>query len=133
MDGLINVYDTTVADEDDALIHIINHGSSISHAGFLSATEIYALSHDESFTVQQLADLGEELSSSSSSPAPIDQSRQVFGDLRPILKCDYIVDIIQSFRPNEFVIGAGSHRYVYAAAAAAAYSHSIATNPSSRP
>lgn len=110
MDGLINIYDTAIADEDDALIHIINHGSSISHAGFLSDTEIYALSHDESFTVQQLDNLGEELSITG-------QSRLVFGDLRPILKCDYIVDIIQSSRPKEVIIGAGSHRYVYAAAA----------------
>lgn len=103
MDGLINVYDTTIADEDDALIHIINHGSSISHAGFLSDTEIYALSHDESFTVQELDDPSEA--------SPTGQSRLVFGDLRPLLKCDYIVDIIQSARPKEAIIGAGSHRY----------------------
>lgn len=112
MDGVINIYDTNIADEDDALIHIINHGSSISHAGFLSDTEIYALSHDESFTVQQLADSGEKSSLLSSSPSPVDQSRQVFGDLRPILECDYIVDVIQSSRPNEVIIGAGSSRYL---------------------
>lgn len=102
MDGLINIYNTTIVDEDDALIHIINHGSSISHAGFLSDTEIYALSHDESFTIQQLDYPGE---------ASADQSRLLFGDLRPVLKCDYIVDIIRS-GPKEAIIGAGSHRCV---------------------
>ena len=117
MDGLINVYDTNIVDEDDALVHIINHGSSISHAGFLSDTEIYALSHDESFTVQQLDDIDPDEASSPAAAAAAAaaagvQSRLVFGDLRPILKCDYIVDIIQSSRPKEVIIGAGSHRYV---------------------
>jgi hypothetical protein len=100
MDGLINIYDTTVVDEDDALLHIINHDSSIHHAGFLSEREVFALSHDESFRVEGLSDPDE---------ASSDQSRLILGDLRPVLNCDYIVDIIGTCN-NEVIVGAGSHR-----------------------
>lgn len=95
MDGLINIYDTRIVDEDDALMNIINHDSSISHAGFLSDNDVYAVSHDESFAVHPLGD----------------ESMSIFGDLRPVLKSDYIVDIIGSCN-NEAIVGAGSHRYV---------------------
>lgn len=112
MDGLINIYDTTIEDEDDALLHIINHGSSISHAGFLSEKEIYALSHDESLTVQSLDDPdGEE---SAASTADHHHPRTIFGDLRPILKCEYIVNVLPLSRSknNGAIVGAGSHRFV---------------------
>ena len=100
MDGLVNIYNTTIVDEDDALIRVVNHGSSISHAGFLSDKEIFALSHDESFTVQPLDEPEEEST---------DHPGLAFGDLRPVLSCDYVVDIILS-RQNEAVIGVGPHR-----------------------
>ncbi|KAL9038861.1 MAG: hypothetical protein Q9180_002877, partial [Flavoplaca navasiana] len=80
-DGLVNLFDTSVTDEDDALIQVFNHGSSISHSGFLSDHEIYALSHDEIFSIY-----GAE--------APIPTC--ALGDLRPHLKCEYVVDLISS-------------------------------------
>ncbi|KAL8824491.1 MAG: hypothetical protein Q9191_005025 [Dirinaria sp. TL-2023a] len=46
-DGLLNVFDISIKDEDDALVQILNHGSSIHHAGLLSDTELCAVSHDE--------------------------------------------------------------------------------------
>ncbi|KAL8636658.1 MAG: hypothetical protein Q9228_005971, partial [Teloschistes exilis] len=55
-DGLINLYDTTITDEDDALIQVFNHGSSIAHADFLSDHEVFALSHDEIFSIYDLKD-----------------------------------------------------------------------------
>ena len=110
MDGLINVYNTSIIDEDDALLQIINHDSSISHAGFLSDTEIYALSHDEKFTIQHLIDDpgdGEEAVATNQKQEP--QPPLAFGDLRPVLNCEYVVDVIRSGQ-REAVIGAGSHR-----------------------
>ncbi|KAI4104899.1 MAG: hypothetical protein L6R37_003023 [Teloschistes peruensis] len=55
-DGLVNLYDTTITDEDDALIQVFNHGSSIAHADFLSDHEVFALSHDEIFSIYDLKD-----------------------------------------------------------------------------
>ena len=34
-DGLVNILDTRIADEDEVVIQAVNHGS-IHHAGFLS-------------------------------------------------------------------------------------------------
>ena len=83
----------------------INHGSSINRAGFLTTTDIFALSHDELFSIYELeTDLDE---------SPSDQPPKVFGDLRSRLNCEYIVDVAPSLLRNEgeAIVGAGSHRY----------------------
>ncbi|KAL8761104.1 MAG: hypothetical protein Q9184_002755 [Pyrenodesmia sp. 2 TL-2023] len=78
-DGLVNLYDTATTDEDDALIHVFNHGSSIAHAGFLSEQELYALSSDENFSICETGDV---------KPDGDYGSTHAFGDLRPQLLCD---------------------------------------------
>lgn len=105
-DGLVNIYDISIADEDDALVQVQNHGSSINHAAFLSDSEFFALSHDEMFSVYHLNNEQGD-STDESSPAPI-----VFGDLRPKLDCEYVVDVIPSGSSDgvDAIIGAGSHR-----------------------
>ncbi|KKA24237.1 WD domain protein [Rasamsonia emersonii CBS 393.64] len=70
-DGLVNIYDTTITDEDEALLQVINHGS-IHRAGFLSEKAVYALSHDEVFAIHPMTD-----PDSKDDPSPIQ-----FGDLR---------------------------------------------------
>ncbi|KEY79300.1 hypothetical protein WD repeat protein [Aspergillus fumigatus] len=82
-DGLVNIYDTTITDEDDALVQVINHGS-VHHAGFLGERTIYALSHDEDFSVHPATDPDEQ----AEEPKPIQ-----FGDLRQPLKCEYIAQL----------------------------------------
>ncbi|KAL2006552.1 hypothetical protein VTN00DRAFT_9220 [Thermoascus crustaceus] len=84
-DGLVNVYDTTIIDEDDTLRQVINHGS-IHHAGFLSEQAIYALSHDEVFSIYPATDPEDERSEP---PSPLQ-----FGDLRQPLSCEYVVQIL---------------------------------------
>lgn len=100
IDGLVNLYDITITDEDDALIEVFNHGSSISHAGFLSDNEIYALSHDEIFSIYDTAGFHQD---------DAHESTHAFGDLRPQLQCEYIVDLVSSASTG-FVLAAGSHR-----------------------
>ncbi|KAF1832175.1 WD40 repeat-like protein [Decorospora gaudefroyi] len=79
-DGLINIFDTTQADEDDALYQVINHGSAIAHAGFmLPGTDVYALGTDETASFYALQSLREE----EEEPAP-----RVWGDVRERLGCD---------------------------------------------
>lgn len=101
-DGLVNIYDISISDEDDALVQVQNHGSSISHAGFLSNSDFFALSHDETFSIYHLNEHGD----STNEPPPT-----VFGDLRPKLDCEYVVEAIPSSSGGvEAIIGAGSHR-----------------------
>ena len=78
---------------------MFNHGSSISHAGFLSESALYALSHDETMSIYQ-RDVQEEESNSLSSVA--------FGDMRVRLGCEYIVDVLLS--DGGAMVGVGSHR-----------------------
>lgn len=83
-DGLVNIYDTTIMDEDEALLQVINHGS-VHHAGFIGEKAIYALSHDEAFSIHPFNDPDENVVE----PAPIQ-----FGDLRSVLQCDYVVNVL---------------------------------------
>ncbi|KAJ5682688.1 hypothetical protein N7462_005853 [Penicillium macrosclerotiorum] len=82
-DGLVNVYDTTVVDEDEALVQVINHGS-VHHAGFLSERTIYALSHDEHFSVHPATDPDDP----AQDPEPVH-----FDDVRDPLGCEYVVQM----------------------------------------
>ena len=101
-DGLVNIYDITVDDEEDALYQVVNHGSSIHHGGFLGDMDIFALSHDETLSVHRLADPNEH----TEEPSPT-----LFGDLRETLECEYIVEVLRS--ADGILVGAGSHRYIH--------------------
>ena len=98
-DGLVNLYDINVADEDDALLQVINHGS-IHHAGFLSETAVYALSHDETFSIHPITNPDSEGENESS---PIQ-----FGDLRPSLGCEYVVQTLTSDNGQGSYLAAGN-------------------------
>ena len=82
-DGLVNIYDTTVTDEDEALVQVINHGS-VHHAGFLSERTIYALSPDEHFSVHPATNPDEP-------DAGLEP--QDFFDVRDPLACEYVVQL----------------------------------------
>ncbi|KAA8651619.1 WD repeat protein [Aspergillus tanneri] len=81
--NFINIYNTTITDEDDALVQVINHGS-VHHAGFLTERTIYALSHDEVFSIHPATDPDEQ----TQEPDPVQ-----FGDLRQPLGCEYIAQL----------------------------------------
>ena len=98
----MNVFDISIKDEDEALLQIINHGSSIHHVGILSDTELCALSHDEVLSIHQL--------DHSSEDDGISIPPKAFGDLRPRLGCEYVVDIAFT-NDRTAILGAGSHRY----------------------
>ncbi|MCJ1309623.1 hypothetical protein MMC25_003283 [Agyrium rufum] len=97
-DGLLNVYDIEISNEEEALVQVMNHGSSIAHAGYLPDQQIFALSHDEVLSIYP-----------PSAPEDPDGglSPSNFGDLRPILGCDYCVDLLVS--GNNATLAAGSH------------------------
>jgi hypothetical protein len=100
-DGLVNIYNTTITDEEEALHQTINHGSSIHHADFLTDVDIFALSHDEKFSMYKLVTNSEE---GVEEPLPVN-----YGDLREKLGGEYVANVVR--RPDGgAVLGIGSHR-----------------------
>ncbi|KAK3393597.1 WD40-repeat-containing domain protein [Podospora didyma] len=95
-DGLVNVCDTSIVDEDEVVVQAFNHGS-VHRAGFLNNTEVYAVSHDEKFALYDMAE-GVEKGS-----ATLD-----FGDARAALGCQYVAGVFPKLNGTGAVIGAGS-------------------------
>lgn len=101
-DGLVNVYDTRIADEDEVTVQTFNHGASVHHAAFLApSSEVLAVSHDERFA---LYDVAEE--------ALGGDATQDFGDLRTVLGCQYVANVTPKMDGVGAVMGAGSQEYV---------------------
>lgn len=99
-DGLINIFDTSQAEEDDALYQVINHRSAIAHAGFIfPGTDIYALGTDETMSFYALQSQKED----EEEPSP-----KAFGDVREDLDCEYLVDM--HWVGAQPLIAAGKHR-----------------------
>ncbi|KAI0160824.1 WD40 repeat-like protein [Xylariaceae sp. FL1272] len=97
-DGLVNICDTQITDEDEVVIQTFNHGSSIHHASFLNNSEVYALSHDERLALYDMSE-GYEKGAATTD----------FGDMRSVLGCQYIANITAKTNGAGAVIGAGAH------------------------
>jgi WD repeat-containing protein 89 len=116
IDGLVSIFDTDVQDEDDSLLQVVNHGP-IHKAGFLSDEVVFALSHDEQFSIHAVTRDAECTTpfagslSESANPITSDIPPVHFGDLRPILHCDYVIDVLQ-VDGNAFVATGIHTRYV---------------------
>lgn len=99
-DGLVNVYDLKITDEDEVIIQTFNHDASIHHSDFLNQSELFALSHDEKFALYDLAEEQEKGSATVN-----------FGDTRESLGCQYIANVLPKSGtdgPAGAVIGAGT-------------------------
>lgn len=101
-DGLVSLHDTRIADEDELTLQTLNHDASIHHAGFLSDSLAFALSHDERFAIYDVGRDGQE-----AAPAHL-PSR----DLRAVLGCQYVAGVTPKTDGSGAVIGAGSQEYV---------------------
>jgi WD40 repeat protein len=88
-DGLVNLYNTSITDEDDALFQTVNHGASIHKAGFLSEKRLFALSHMETMAIYCVYDADEDKEEMS--------GKVDLGDLRGLLSCDYVADILSGY------------------------------------
>lgn len=115
IDGLVSIFDTNISDEDDSLLQVVNHGP-IHKAGFLADDIIFALSHDEQFSIHTVTsdvqDAMVPVVGPISDTATDDTPPIHFGDLRPVLQCDYVIDVVQMSDKN--FIATGTHkRYVY--------------------
>lgn len=95
-DGLVSIFDTDIADEEDSLLQAINHGP-VHKAGFLGDNRIYALSSDQNFAVHPVSTPGDEQ----------DPSPTLIGDLRPVIPCQYVVDVLKS--GQDYVVASGTN------------------------
>lgn len=97
-DGLVNLYNTSIADEDDALFQTVNHGASIHKAGFLSEKRLFALSHMETMAIYSVYDADENKEEMS--------GKLDLGDVRGPLACDYVADVLDGLvavgKENDF-------------------------------
>jgi WD repeat-containing protein 89 len=94
-DGLVNLYNTSVTDEDDALYQVINHGS-VHHADFIADQSIYALSHDETFAIHPL---------NSPDEAILEAAPTLFGDIRTLLDCEYAIQGLDGAQGSGLAVG----------------------------
>lgn len=86
-DGLVSVFDAEVAEEEDALMQVLNPRSAVHCAGFLAEDQVYALSTDEQFWVYGL----EKTGTAEEEALPVKE----FGDVRSDLGCMYVVDVLK--------------------------------------
>ncbi|KAK4912192.1 hypothetical protein LTR66_017304, partial [Elasticomyces elasticus] len=95
-DGLVSLYDTAIVEEDDSLLQVINH-SPVHLAGFLGGNRVYAVSSDQNLAIHPVSSSGDE-----EDPEPTR-----IGDLRPLIPCQYVIDVVKS--GTDFVIAAGTN------------------------
>ncbi|RDA93238.1 hypothetical protein CP533_6524 [Ophiocordyceps camponoti-saundersi (nom. inval.)] len=99
-DGLVNIYDTRIADEDDVTLQTLNHDASVHYAGFLSDDLVFALSHDERFSLYDGVAL-ESQDCTTTTTIP-------FGDLRASLGCQYVAGVTPKTDGTGAILGAGA-------------------------
>ncbi|EGX89415.1 WD domain protein [Cordyceps militaris CM01] len=102
-DGLVNIYDTRIADEDEVTVQTFNHGASVHHAAFFGSWggEVLALSHDERFAIY---DASEEVRSG--------DATHNFDNVRQLLDCQYVANVMPKADGSGAILGAGSPEYV---------------------
>lgn len=86
-DGLINIYNTNISEEDDAVFQVINHKSAVHHAGLLNS-DVYAIGTDETISFYSQQDQSSE---EAIEPPPVH-----LGDVRDALSCNYIVRLAEA-------------------------------------
>lgn len=95
-DGMVSVFDTNIAEEDDSLIQGFDHGP-VFKAGFLGSQRIYALSSDQRLAIHPVSTPGDE----------IDPLPTTIGDVRPIVRCEYVIDVLRS--GDDYVLATGTN------------------------
>jgi WD40 repeat protein len=95
-DGLVNIFDIAEAEEDDAVMQVINVRSAIHHTGLIG-DEIYALGTDEKLSFHAPLEPFIPIQA----PDPV-----LIGDIREPLSCEYAIKIWNDSTP---LFGVGNH------------------------
>jgi hypothetical protein len=97
---LVSIFDTQIVEEEDSLLQAVNHGP-VHKAGFLGVSDLYALSSDQNLALHSLT---------LEDTDTIEPSPNQLGDLRPLVPCEYVIDIFRT--GPDHVVACGSHRCV---------------------
>lgn len=92
----MSLFDNNIVEEEDSLIQAISHGP-IHKAGFLGDHRIYALSSDQNLAVHSVLTPEDQ-----EDPSPV-----LFGDLRPTIPCQYVIDVQK--HGEDIVVVAGTN------------------------
>lgn len=106
-DGLVNIYNLDIVEEDDALFQCINY-NSVHSAGFLTPNRIYILSHMETFGVFDLSTQQEFNPEDGETKGKINNDKD-HGDIRSKWDCEYVVDL---YAPGYIACGSNSEEVV---------------------
>ncbi|KAG4305435.1 hypothetical protein PORY_000991 [Pneumocystis oryctolagi] len=106
-DGLINVFDTRISNEDDAVLHVLNHQSSIHRADFIGPNNIFGLSHMETFSLYNVQNI-EEDNAKDTYNSDIHTSTSL-GDVRSKLNCNYVIDVIPHYMDETAYLCCGTY------------------------
>ncbi|KIX00797.1 uncharacterized protein Z518_09862 [Rhinocladiella mackenziei CBS 650.93] len=101
-DGLVSIFNIQIPEEEDSLVQAVSHGP-IHKAGFLGPSDIYALSSDQNLALHSLT-IESTNADAQENEIPPDQ----LGDLRPVVPCEYVIDIVHS--GPDHIVACGSHR-----------------------
>jgi WD40 repeat protein len=101
-DGMVNIFNTATAEEDDALLQVIKSASALQHAGLIDG-DIYALGTDETlaFYAFQSLDLKTE------DPPPC-----LLGDVREDFNCEYVVNMYEAGSKQYLAVGNHSEQWL---------------------
>jgi len=97
-DGLVSILNLEIADEDDALMRVLNPRSAVHCARFLSATEVYVATMDEQLSFHSI--------SLSEVPDGGEGDLQL-GDVREQLRCSYIIDVLRGGVDGSVIVACG--------------------------
>lgn len=95
-DGQVSIFDSNIQEEDDSLLQGVNHGP-VHKAGFLGDQRFFALSSDQNLSIHPLSSPGDE-----EDPLPT-----LLGDLRPLVSCEYVIDVFKT--GEDYVVATGSN------------------------
>jgi WD40 repeat protein len=101
-DGLINIFETAVAEEDDALFQVVNHRSALHHAGLIG-NDIYALGTDETLSFYPFQ---------SPDPDVEEPKPTALGDVREAFDCEYVVSLAHSGAKPILAVGNHSSQWL---------------------
>jgi WD40 repeat protein len=96
-DGLVSIFNISISEQDDSLVQAVQHGP-INKVGFVHSGKFFALSSDQNLAIHPLFTEDQDTTT-----APV-----LFGDVRPQIPCEYVVDIVKT--GVDYAIAAGSHR-----------------------
>jgi WD40 repeat protein len=101
-DGLVNIFNTAVGEEDDALLQVVKSTSALQHAGIMDG-DIFTIGTDETVSFHALSNPDTE----DQDPAPC-----MLGDVREQFDCDYVVNLYQAGSKPYLAVGSYSNQWL---------------------